>query len=309
MTFLNLQKRVFSYLNRVDSTGAAITTEILATDVINWINDRYREDLVPEYARANPKYFEQEAWMDSWVATGTVSATSTSTTLVATSAIFTESMVDGTVKNTTDSSSANIVGFTDTSTVTLDTTIGDTWDGDTIYVHNGVYGFDTDATDLMEVTYVGVKYLSTDDDYQRAEAKDQRDLFRNRKGRSKYDTFSKVAPVYTIETIDVAGVPKTGIRIFPFDWTSPLENAIYFKYVELPAELSADGDIPRLPLGFHKLLVFGATADGLRKLEKFNEANEFESQYQNGLRKMLRVKQNESTNRTVRFKGHRYKVN
>lgn len=305
MTFTNLQKRVFSYLNRVDSTGAATTTEILSSDVQNWLNDRYIEDLVPEYYRVNPKYYEQEAWMDSWCATGTVSATSTSSTLVASTAIFTENMVDGIVNNTTDSESRNITAYTDTSTVTVDSAIDDDWDSDTIYVHNGLYGFDTDATDLLGIHYVGVKYASTDDDYTRAIAVDERDIFKYRKGRSKFTTFSQVAPVYVLETIDVSSVPKTGIRIFPFDWSTYLADAIYLRYGELPAAMSSDSDVPRLPLGFHKLLVYGATADGLRKLEKFNEADRFEQLYQNSLRKLLRVRQIERSSRTIRTKRYR----
>jgi hypothetical protein len=82
-------------------------------------------------------------WEDSTptAVTGTVNATSTASTLVATAAIFTSAMVGRQVKNTTDTTYRTITGYTNTTTVTVDNVIADTWDGDAISIGN-YYGID-----------------------------------------------------------------------------------------------------------------------------------------------------------------------
>ncbi len=80
------------------------------------------------------------------IASGTADAASTGTTLVATTSIFTEKMVGHTVFNTTDSTNAQITAYTSATQVTVDTTIGDTWDTDAIEVGiNGTYLATNDA--------------------------------------------------------------------------------------------------------------------------------------------------------------------
>lgn len=69
------------------------------------------------------------------VLTGTVDASSSGTTLIATSGIFTSGMVGFTIFNTTDTSSAVITAFTSSTTVELGTSIGNTWDGDAIAIY------------------------------------------------------------------------------------------------------------------------------------------------------------------------------
>jgi len=65
----------------------------------------------------------------------TASSSSTGTTLVSSTAVFQSGMVGMTVVNTTDTATAVITAFTDTTTVTLDTSIGDDWDGDSIVMY------------------------------------------------------------------------------------------------------------------------------------------------------------------------------
>lgn len=74
-----------------------------------------------------------------YTATFTVSSSSTSTTLVAPSGTFTADMVGAEVFNATDGAFATIIEWGSSTTVTLNTSIGDTWDGDTAYVIQNVY--------------------------------------------------------------------------------------------------------------------------------------------------------------------------
>lgn len=308
MTFTNLKKRVFSYINYVDSSGDPITgSDVTATDVGNWINDRYLDEIFPEYSRIKPEYFMQDGTWDNYTATGTVDAASTSTTLVTTSAIFTTDMIDAWVYNTTDGASAKIKSVTNTTTVTLDTTIGDDWDGDTIYVFTGKFTFGGDMTDCYRVEWVGVKYASTDTDFRRVRATNDRDVFERWRGRTQNDTFTQMDPVYMFKTIDVAGAMTSAIEIRPIDWEEAISDAIYVRYIERPAELSADGDTPRLPIAHHKLLVWGAVADAYTKIGNFDKAQFFEQKYNNEFRRLVRSHPAERDKRTLRTGAYTYR--
>jgi len=302
MTLVEIRKRVASYINYVDSSGdLESNADISSTDIDNWINDRYREDLVPRYADLRKEYYMRESTADNYAATGTVDASSTGSTLVTTTSIFTSNMVDARVYNTTDSEGAKITAYTSGTTVTLDTTIGDTWDGDTVYVFTGIYTFGGDANDVLRPDWVGVKYSSTDRDYRRAITGEYRDLFEYEKGRNKDDLFDQDDPRYWFDTVNISGTPTSAIIIRPIDWTEALDDAIYMRYLEIPTALSGDNDVPRLPLGTHKALVFGATADALLKLERFDEANQFEQRYQLAKGQLLRYHVSERKQRKVNF--------
>lgn len=65
---------------------------------------------------------------------GTVASGSTASTLIASTEIFSSKMVGLKVFNTTDGTSRTITAYTSATTVTVDTAINDTWDGDSIEV-------------------------------------------------------------------------------------------------------------------------------------------------------------------------------
>lgn len=65
----------------------------------------------------------------------TADSSSTGTTLVLSTGLFQEGMVGMTIHNETDGTSAVITAYTSTTTVTLDTTINDSWDGDDIAIY------------------------------------------------------------------------------------------------------------------------------------------------------------------------------
>lgn len=94
--------------------------------------------------------------------TGTASASSTGSTLVATSGIFNSNDVGNTVYNVTDSTYAVITGYTNTTTVTVSSAIGNTWDGDSIAIYYTkalltVGGNTATQNELVELTnYKGV---------------------------------------------------------------------------------------------------------------------------------------------------------
>lgn len=212
--------------------------------------------------------------MDSWIATGTVDTTSTSTTLVATTAIFTNGMVGLTVYNETDDEYAIITDYTSTTTLTLDTTIGDTWDGDTIYVLGQEFVLGGDATDLYGIEAVGVKYDSEARYYYiTGEIRPKFDLFQN-----GGEVWNSSSPQVYVTTAVVGSSSYNAIGILPgFTTNQKISEAIEVTYVAKPAEMSGASDTMRMPVD--NVVIYGATAAGFRQKQQYKEANEWEQKY------------------------------
>ena len=282
MTFTNIKKRIASNIGYVDSSGDLLASkDITATDLGNWVNDRYIDDLFSTLSSQYPEDFTQVGKLNFYKATGTASASSTSTTLVATGNIFNNGMVGDTVYNSTDDETAVITAYTSATTVTLDTTIADTWDGDTLYILGHEFGLGGNATDLRSILKVGVKYDSDDTYYTNCRYVPKAKLYQT--GDEKY---YETDPVWYPTTVDISSVPTTAIGILP-EASENVANGIEIEYIEQPAALSSDSDVPRLPIGAHSVLVYGGTADALRKLMRLDEADRFEQLYQAGKLEMI----------------------
>lgn len=282
MTFTNIKKRVASNIGYVDSSGDILASkDITATDLGNWINDRYIDDLFSILSSQYPEDFAQVGNLNFYKTTGTVDASSTSTTLVATGSIFNNGMVGDRVYNSTDEELATITAYTSATTVTVDETIGDDWDGDTIYVLGHEFGLGGNATDLRSILKVSVKYDSDNDYYTTCEQ-----ISKNKAFLSGDETYYESDPKWYPTSVDVSGVLTTAIGILP-EASENVASGIQIDYIEQPAALSADADVPRLPLGAHSTLVYGATADALRKLMRLDEADRFEQLYQAGKNEMI----------------------
>jgi hypothetical protein len=282
MTFTNIKKGIASNIGYVDSTGAILASkDISETDIGNWVNNRYIDDLFSTLSSQYPEDFLQVGKLNFYKTTGTVAAASTSTTLVATGNIFNNGMVGDTVYNSTDDEKAIITAYTGATTVTIDTTIGNDWDGDTIYVLGHEFGLGGNATDIRSIMRVAVKYHSTDIFYTTAVQKSKNNLL-----EIGDETYYESSPKWYPTTVDISGVPTSAIGIFP----EPKENVssgIQIEYIEQPAALSDNADVPRLPLGSHSTLIYGGTADAMRKLMRLDEADRFEQLYQGGKMEMI----------------------
>lgn len=282
MTFTNIKKRIASNLGYVDSSGDLLASkDITATDLGNWINDRYIDDLFSTLSSQYPEDFTQVGKLNFYKTTGTVDAASTSTTLVATGNIFNNGMVGDRVYNSTDEELAKITAYTSATTVTIDTTIGDTWDGDTIYVLGHEFGLGGNATDARSMLRVTVKYDNDTSTYTNC-----RYLPKGKALASGDETYYESDPIWYPTTVDISGTPTSAIGILP-EARKNISEGIEVEYIEQPSALSSDSDVPRLPLGAHSTLVYGATADAMRKLMRLDEADRFEQLYQAGKQEMV----------------------
>lgn len=109
------------------------------------------------------------------VASGAAAASSTGSTLVAATEIFTPGVVGLTIHNINDTATRIITGYTNATTVTVNSAINDTWDGDTIVIYgegkflasNGPYMMFAGASNRKAYwTNVGSDTVTTSDFYE-----------------------------------------------------------------------------------------------------------------------------------------------
>lgn len=110
-------------------TGLSATSEV---DFTNFIERHY---FIGNQTGEYLKYCtETGASTYQTVATSTVSASSSGTTLITSAGIFNDQMIGFTVFNTTDGTDTTITAYTSSTQVTVADSIGDTWDGDTVVI-------------------------------------------------------------------------------------------------------------------------------------------------------------------------------
>lgn len=257
MQFIDLKKRAGAILNLLDSSDNFITgRDITETQIGNWVNDAYLEDVFSLLSAQYPQFFDRVGYVANYSTTGIADNTSTGTTLVATTNLFNNSMIGLYVENITDSVSTKITDYTSPTTVTVEDTIGDTWDGDSIRVINNTYTLSGDATDFYMLEDVMIR-MSTDSQYIRATAREEKDLF-----QTGYEVFNQLHPVYFLTKVNTSTTPIQAFKIFPLLKVGDAK-CVYIKYVEKPVLLSADADVPFLPNGHHEFLYWKAVANGM----------------------------------------------
>jgi len=241
LTLLEMKRRAGKILQIYSTAGGWLTNRGVAeVDIEEIANDTYRNDIFPLFAPHNPSDFRRVGYADNWVANGTVSASSTASTLVATTAIFNASMVGLTVNNSTDSVSAVITAFTSTTTVTVDVVIGDTWDGNSIFVLGKEFSFGGDGNDIWMIETVAAKYSDTAT-YKTVFSKGlKHDIYQqgNESGSDGY-------PVFYTTNLTVNGIDVLGIGIEP-RFKSKISQAFEINYIQLPAAMT-DASTLRIP--------------------------------------------------------------
>lgn len=274
LTFDEIKKRVGKNIKRYDDTNGwkASNTDVTEQDVADIVNEIYQNDLAPLFINKYPQDFRVVKTASSWIANGIVAAGSTGQTLITTGSVFSNSMVGLYVYNDTDSSKTKITGYTNGTTVTVESTIGDTWDGDTIYVLGQEFSFGGDATNIYQIESVGIKYNSTDTYYRKATLVSKDEIFRN-----GWEVGTTYAPVVYQTTLTVGGILTSGIGVVGA-FQNKVSQAIELTALIMPGELSGDNDIPRIPTA--DVLIAGATKKGYELKQEFDKANYWATQYE-----------------------------
>lgn len=274
MTFEYIKKRIAHDIGYMDPSDEILTgKDITETDIGYYVNERYVNDLFQALSTQYPEDYEIISTAPFYKSAGTVSATSTGQTLVTNESIFDTGMVGDRVYNSTDATSAVITAYVGATSVTLDTTIDDDWDGDSIYILGHEFALGGEATDSKSIRRVEVKYRASDSFYRVAIQRDQNDLY-----QYGNEIFWENKPQWYNTTLKVNGIQTSAIGIVPEPKNG--EGTIKIRYIEYPTAMSATTDVPRLPLDFQNLLVIGGTIDALRAIRQDAKAERMEMDYQ-----------------------------
>jgi hypothetical protein len=277
MQFITQQRQVAQAIGSLASDGTTITGgRVTQTDIQNYINIYYREILFDVLSDKFPLDFRRITYpYDTYTAVGVVDATTTGTSLVTTSSIFTNSMEGYVVQNPTDGATRTLKTYVSGTEFTLDSAVDDDWDGDTIYVLGNVFSFGGDTTDLKEIIEVAVKYASTDSDWTVAQRIDREDAF-----RIGSETYHKSAPIWSpLSLVEIDGAsnekrrPAIELNPAPDDYQGKLR----ITYVERPKAMSEDTDEPVLTVqGLSQVLINGAISWALKTEGRHEEAQMWE---------------------------------
>lgn len=251
MTYIEMVRSVAENITQLADDGETIKNgNVTETGIKKKLNSLYRDTVFNVLVDSFPEDFTQETrWTTMYTQSGTVDASADGTTLVATTGIFSSNDVNVSVYNSTDGAIAEITDYTSSTTVTTDVDISD-WVGDTIYVLQNTFTFGGDAVDLREVLSVYV-------DYGTGIVRKARRLLRT--DRDYHNIYTTSNPAYVLTSVDVGGVTKPAITIFP----APTNASAKYKlvYTEKPAEMTSDSDEPVMKnIGISEVLIAGATA-------------------------------------------------
>jgi hypothetical protein len=272
MTRAQIKRAIAENLEQLDSDMTTIIDgKVTATGIENRINYVYREELFPLFSDKFSIDFEQRTNpLNTYTTTGTVSASSTGTTLVAGSNIFSQNMVGFRVYNVIDEEFATITAYTSATTVTVNVTLGDTWDGDTIYVLGNEFTYGTALSDLKEIKRVEIKYASTDTEWIEMQEIDQ-SLAQNVR--------STVNPGYYRTSLLVGDELVAAIGIDPYP--QYYNGLLKITYIKRPKELSSDSDSPVLNVpGISQVIIDGVTAWGKGLKGEWDDADRYRAQYE-----------------------------
>lgn len=171
----------------------------------------------------------------------------------------------------------------------------------TLDLSDGVsdYTFGGDATDVLAVLWLGLKYSATDTYYRRAVPRSYPDtlLIGN-------ETFDTGAPVYYRVTKKVSGTPINGIKIDPAP-TDDVTTGLKIMYLERPAVLTGSNTPTRIPSELHKWIVLGASVNCFTKLEQDSRAERMQNRFDKKMAEFMATHQVTSSDGTHVIKPFR----
>jgi hypothetical protein len=261
--------------------------KLSSDDLLDLIDQRYREDAFSALKTKQPSLFRRRVFLNNWEWTGTVNASSSGTTLVVGSDVFDSDMIGAKVYNSTKSVSAEITAYISTTSVTLNTSIGNDWDGDTIYVLTGRYPFKegTALENAIEAQYVGVLYSTADTKHRATTRSSFDNVYENYyEDDSQYSDIRPISFDASLRLQDTYEYPGIQIRPIP---SINITRGICMEVTQLPSRLELASE-PMFPKGHHVFLAYGAAADAGVVLEKDQAfIDRMENKYQKGLQKLL----------------------
>ena len=165
------------------------------------------------------------------------------------------------------------------------------------------YTFGGDATDLLGILWLGVKYASTDDDYTRARPMSYPDVM-----LTGSEERTQTSPVYFRTSEVVSGATVDGIKFAEGSVPdAAVTDGLKLLYIERPATLSDDADEPdKIPPELDKYIVYGAAEKCFLKMEQDSRASEFEQRFSAGIRSFVTEDQASRSDGSFRIRSPRW---
>jgi hypothetical protein len=257
-------------LGILSSDGTTILSKkITGDDIVNRIQFVNREVLFPILSNAFPLDYTNHSYsQQTYIAAGVVDSSSTGTTLVCTSDIFTNGMEGFTVQNITDGSSTKLKTYVSANSYIVEGTIADTWDGDSIVIVGNEYTFGGMAADLKELAQVRIKYSPNDNDWTVCTVSK-----RNREIRYGGEAFSRGDPIAYLDSILVDGELKAVVGFLPYP--DNYLGVFEADYIAKPAILTEAQEPILSNQGICPLIINGVIAWGLELLGQTKKAKDY----------------------------------
>lgn len=281
-SFDQLKKRIGKNIKYYDDTiGWKTGRDVTETDVGDFVNEIYIEQLFPLYASRYPHMFRETAYTNSWITTFVVDPSSSTTTLVSTTSVFTNGMVGLYLYNNSTTSVATIIAYNSPTSVTLDQSVS--WSGVTVSILGKEFSFGQDASDIYTIESVSVLYhpiasgaVSTSPDpatkYVKAQLRELEDLI-----QYGNEIGSEFLPFSYLTTINTTTGLQAGVGLFP-KFKDLVTNGLFINYITKPPLLSASGDVPNLP-SFSALLA-GGTMRAFEKMQQYQQSGYWMQKYE-----------------------------
>lgn len=289
MNGAEIKQQVAVNLNQWDQAantgaGAWVEGKITEDKAEAYMNFLWKDDLFPLLSDKYPRDFERATEpFDLWTATGAVHASSSGTTLVATTSIFTNDMINREVINADSGEKIKIVDFTSATVVTLEEAPSESWSGDTICVLGNEFAISkspSEATDVKEILDVFVQYTPTD-------------IFRPAENRAEYhlirhgnENYPSTHPYWYDKNLKVDDVIYKGVGVIPYP--TGYQGKAYVVYSEKPVDIT-DSTSPLLhAAGVGLVLVNGVTSWAMGvKGEDQAEIDRYKKLYDDGKQALL----------------------
>lgn len=291
MNGAEIKQLIATNLNQWDQdanagAGAWIEGKVTEQKADNYMNFLYREDIFPFLSDKFPRDFMQTTEpFDLWTATGTVHASSSGTTLVATTSIFTNDMAGKEVINQDTGQKIKIASFTSATTVTLEEEPDESWSGDVIYVLGNEYGISKDpseAGDVKEIHEFWVRYDSSlETEFIPAE---QRNPYHVRRNGYSYNSPSSPFFYDTMLTVDDVSIKGVGLIPAPTGY----QGQGYITYTAKPVVIEDDTEPTLQVVGLGLILADGVTSWALGiKGEDQKDIDLYQNKYKEGKANIL----------------------
>lgn len=276
MTKSEIRTELANRLNQLASNESTVLSGIVTEASMNRVIDRaWRGKVFPILSDKFPKLFTQKTtWQYGYTATGVVDSASSSNSLVTTTGIFVNGMVGVKVQNSTTGDSATITAYVSPTTVTLNTEIGDTWDGATIYVLGNIFTLLGEVTDAKEVKRVEVKYSGQASTFV-LRRRDMNDAF-----LQGQEVFTKPDAIWDPVVVKTTAGRVQAIEIQPAFQTYLDQYRVW--YIQRPPAMADNEEPIGVIAGVDEVILDCATAETLRISGMYDLAANYEERSPNG---------------------------